>query len=345
MDLQLVRIVILLLSRISTVDALFVSQGELVFNGGYFDLRVPRCPRCHKEHWYGPSGDIDQYGIYRTQRQPHCDLEKWLDYFDETQITVHRTSHYYLLNGGSGGPCSSVAKEDTILEWGSKWQNHSFAELWESDLAYCISIVKTSKIKIPATPSMSRELINAAFFKEFLLDKMESRESRIRLECVYISNHQDRSGNMRGSTNCQPGARSELLQINYPSHREQWIAETGCRWPSTCCVEGCHNPPVNGAHVFLTGKVAAHIVPMCRSCNNPYVYLLDLNSNSEYTHFPMILKQNIWCLKVNDVHISQHQDTKKEKKRDSEAAPCALEGGDTVVLWGKYRRDFPFEDV
>lgn len=286
-------VTLLVLGNVGKSQALaqprFISYGELIPCELGFRVRIPCCPRCNKEHHHGMARDdeLDQYGILKTNRMPHCwgewDDCKNPDYDHETTIVVHKTSHFqsHLANQSTVQPGEKqdergyedddddedvvmpLAAEDTILEWGSKWQGSSFLEVWEKDPNYCISISKRKTIKIPATPSMTRSRKNAAFFKEFLLEKLYSRESRIQLELVHFAGLRDFAGHMVGSSSLRPGRQGVVMAINYPSHKEQWIAETGCRWPTTCCVEGCVQQATLGAHIFVKEMESASIVCQC----------------------------------------------------------------------------------
>lgn len=172
----------------------------------------------------------------------------------------------------------------------SQWRGLSFIQVWEKDPYYCLHI---AKMKSPVKLSMNRESENLAMFKVFMLLMMES----VKLENIYIAGHDDIAGNMRGSITEKPTKP-------YSSHKRQWIGDTGCRWPCLCCVEGCTNKPMDGAHIFRSGSGSCYIAPMCQRCNfNRANDLVAFKDMAEYT-FPFKLRQGTWCLKVEDIHIS-----------------------------------------
>jgi len=190
--------------RPAAQQSYFVSFGELVHttttrtskpgvrSSPGFDLRVPCCPRCRQEHWYSTPnrhwGDgIDKYGIFTAFRVPACD--DTASFTQETQILVEKTSHYqwYLLT--SSNREIFPAAQDTVLIWSQTYRNASFIKIWENDPWYCLAIHEGSdSIRTPATPDMTCNLVNLAFFTEFLQEKFASKDSRMRLDDVYISN-------------------------------------------------------------------------------------------------------------------------------------------------------------
>jgi hypothetical protein len=195
----------------------------------------------------------------------------------------------------------------------SKWKGLSFIQVWEKDPNYCLNI---TKMKSPVKLSMDRESKNLALFKIFMLPILES----VKLDNIYIAGHDDFAGNMIGSSTEKPTK-------SYPSHKQQWIGDTKCRWPCVCCVERCTNKPTDGAHIFRSGSGSCYIAPMCQRCNferaNDLVAFKDM---AEYT-FPFKLRQGTWCLKVEDIHI---------------CSKYAI-SGNTVLTWGTYRGATFFE--
>ena len=65
------------------------------------------------------------------------------------------------------------------------------------------------------------------------------------------------------------------------SWRQYWIQRSGQPWPSKCRIRGCGNPATDGAHVWVSGRQAAYILPMCNWCNvNRPNEWLPVNSHS-----------------------------------------------------------------
>jgi len=149
-------LVSLLVSECSGITPTFTSHGRHAFDAEakQFFLWLPTCPRCNKEHSHGPACDIISSGtMFRTQRSLHCDGKRWwnpknvVEFWQETIIEGKVTSHYawHLDSGELERP------EDTVLEWGNKWKNATFIEVWEKDPLYCQRVLQQQQpwVKLP----------------------------------------------------------------------------------------------------------------------------------------------------------------------------------------------------
>ena len=69
---------------------------------------------------------------------------------------------------------------------------------------------------------------------------------------------------MVGSSGLKAIRKNKDLIRNFKKFKNQWVAETGCLWPSKCSTNGCNKTPTVGAHAFIHGK--EHMYLYC-----PYV--------------------------------------------------------------------------
>ena len=275
----------------------FISHGIIKENAHGSYLTVPVCPRCTKQHFYGPAyTKIDSYGRFFTRRAPHCegkyaDIEKVndIEFKRETIITGRDRNQSNWSDDEIEWKDGDLAIHLTTKEFGDKWLGAPFIHIWENDPEYCYWIVTQPEVKVSNKKSLSTKQEHFNKLREWTMMVTTN---------VYKSKLGDNAGNMVGSSGLRTSRIHTYNKARYKSFLNQWESVSKHFVPDKCCNRFCLNRPTVGAHVHLQRfPGGVFLVPMCHRCNTKGKEHQHNPEQAGNESHPINLRPGTYCVK------------------------------------------------